>query len=305
MITEEFNRRNNRPQLNDEQQDRPTPYQARTDELKGSQYFWNKDRIIKLNIFRMIWIIFISLIISLIIWSVYVQPTTYNLIPSLISLGVFLGLLIFAQPQVYNRILGSFSRFKDSIIVNVDLMKNIRTFFYKDVDTGELHEDVLFIENNGIIAAFGMFKLDTVPISIHGEFNHLVRMIYGQKIPIFWNYVQAPITEKKVSHIKNVSLDMRRRLELMDDNERNNYLLNKEGIWEARIVFGTSDSKRIRTNATDAIISCYNTLGQNLQKIESAFLVNFPHSKIVALAGKDLLSAVYAQLTNGGVFRFF
>lgn len=48
----------------------------------------------------------------------------------------------------------------------------------------------------------------------------------------------------------------------------------------------------------------YDSVSENLQKLESAFLINFPNSKIVALEGRKLVTMIYNQLTNTADFRF-
>lgn len=301
MVNREFE-----PRLNiNESSENQNTYQQRVSELKSSEYFWDKDRIIHPDVFKYLLIGIAIVLISACIWVVCLSFINDSVITAIVLLITFSFVSIIIQPYISNRIVRKFIRFKDSTIVKVDLLKNMTCFFYKDIETGKLHEEILFIENNGTLSAFGTFKVDTVPIGISGEFTHFVRAIYAQQIPFFWNYVQAPITEKQVMRIKNVSLDMRKMLVEVKDDERNNFILNKEGIWEARIIFGTSDSKRIRNNATETLKILYDSVSTNMKKLESAFQVNFPHSKVVVLKDKDIISAIITQLTNGGQFRFF
>ncbi|MHA1300128.1 MAG: hypothetical protein ACTSO9_11970 [Candidatus Helarchaeota archaeon] len=279
-------------------------YQQRIGELKKSQYFWNNDRIVKPNMFRIIFLGIAALIISLGTWYICNLLVMDEFLSVLISIIIFACMTILVQPQIYNRIFYNFSKLPNSTLFEIDIMDKMRCFFYKDV-SGALNEDVLFVENNGQLTAFGMYKIDTIPIGISGEFKHFIRSIYGQKIPIFWNYIQAPVTEKEVIKLKNVSLDTRLQLARSREDDRNNFILNMDGIWEARIVFGTSATKKIGMNITNTIQEIYNQISENLMKLKSSFLISFPHSKIVLLKGKDIISAIRAQLTNGGHFRFF
>lgn len=292
-----------------ENPDGQNPYQQRVSELKTSQYFWYKNRTKGPDVFRIMLLgctaIIISAFVLVSIWDISSSLINNTLFSSIIVILVFVLISIIMQPSISSKILKKFVNICDSHLIKVNLLKNMDCFFYKDVDTGKLHDEVLFIDNNGNLSAFGLFKIDTVPIQISGEFIHLIRAIYAQKIPFFWNYVQAPIAEKEVLKMKNVSLDMRKMLAKAIDDERNSFLLNKEGIWEARIVFGTSTSKRIINNAMETIKKVYEDITANLRKLESAFQVNFPHSKIVALKDKEIVSAINSQLSSGGQFRFF
>ncbi len=301
MLDESYDRniynRNNRS--------RNEAYRRRTEELRSSQHFWSGDRIIHPSLSRILFIMIGTLIISLSIWVICTSFIQDMIVSALIAIVVFSGLSILLQPQISYRIRGAFSSLSKAAIETVDFMNDIQCFFYRDKDTGELHKDVLFFESRGRIAAFGLFKIDTIPISISGKFNDFIRSIYGQKIPIFWNYVQAPINEKEVKRLKNVTLDMRKFMDSLGGDGLNSFLLNREGVWEARIVFGTSDNRKIGTNVAETIQEVYENVKLNLQKLESSFLVNFPHSKLVLLEDKDLLAAKRVQITDGGKFRFF
>lgn len=282
-------------------------YILRISELKSSTHFWGKNRLISTNWYRIVAFTIIALVISLSAWFIFMNLFKDQFLSSILTICFFISLSILIQPQIASRILKGLSDLDKATIEDVDLSRDMRLFFYRDVETGELYKDILYVERNGRLAAFGMYKIDTVPIAISGNFNKFIRAIYGQeeKIPIFWNYLQSPITEKDVMRLSNLSLGMREQLREMSGDLRNNYILNQEGVWEARIVFGTSASQRIGINATNTIQEIFELVTGNMKKLRAAFSVNFPHTKIVQLKGKDILSAIYAQITNGGHFRFF
>jgi hypothetical protein len=290
---------------NNQNRNRNEAYRRRTDELRTSQHFWKGDRIIPMDTGRIAFGLIIGIATSIAVGVLCITLIQNELISFLVAILSFVAISILAQPQIYYKVRSAFYNLPKASIENVELMDDIHCFFYRDVDTEELHKEVLFTESRGRIAGFGMFKMDTIPISISGNLNQVVRALYGQKIPIFWNYVQAPITEKQVKNLKNVSLDMRKYMDKLDGDTFNSFILNKQGVWEARIVFGTSYSKKILTNVTDTIQEVYENVKKNLDKLESAFLVHFPHSKIVLLEDKDLLAAKRVQITDGGKFRFF
>ncbi|MHA1380226.1 MAG: hypothetical protein ACTSRG_17770 [Candidatus Helarchaeota archaeon] len=280
-------------------------YEQTINEIKSSEKFWGKNRNIDVNWYRIIVFGISAFFIAMTFWFIFMNLFNDEFLSNILTITVFVMLSIFLQPQVLSRIQSSFSSLEKATIEDVDLSKDIRLFFYRDVDTEKLYDDILFVEKNGRLAAFGMFKIDTVPIGISGKFNQFIRSIYGKKIPIFWNYLQSPITEKEVMRLGSVSFKMREQLQQMRPDVRNLFLLNRDGVWEARIMFGTSVSKKIGTNAINTIQELYDLIHQNMLILESSFIANFPHSKLVQLMGKDIISAIYAQITNGGHFRFF
>lgn len=218
-------------------------YQQRINEVKTSQTFWNKDRIIHPDLLKYLLAGIAIVLISACIWITCLIIINDPLITAIVLLIACSFVSIIMQPSISRKISKNFIRFKDATI-KVDLLKNMTSFFYRDIKTGKLHEDILFTENNGILSACGTFKLDRLPIGISGEFEHFIRTIYGQHIPIFWRFIQAPLKEKEVIRSSNVSPDLRIWFARMNEDQRNNYILNHEGYGKQVYSLGLQAQKK-------------------------------------------------------------
>lgn len=301
-INEFENTRNERNNRNNNE----SRYEQRISELKTSQEFWNKDRLVRPNRFRIMFVIMATIFISVSVYYILNYFIIDKLISSILVIIVFLLFSIIFQPQIKNRILSKLYKIADSSLYSIDIFDKLNYFFYKDEDTGQKDETIIFEENNGVLYGFGAFKIDKVPISISGEFRHFLRSIYGNQIPIFWNVVQAPLKEQEVPKLKkNITLERRTFMQSMNRDDLNTYLLNKEGIWKARIWFGTSASANVAPNIESAIKRLREIITENLQKLKSTFYISFPHTKLVQLEGRQLINSHITQSTYSGDFRFF
>jgi len=176
---------------------------------------------------------------------------------------------------------------------------SLKYYFLKD------HTDILFIENGRDLTGVALLKLKAIPINITGNFERFIRSLYQQQIPIFWTYVQTPVDQGALLGSPAITDEAREFYEEKPAFETENRLESHDGIWVARIIFGTRRTVRAGANLEVQQLTLYQQLKSDLFKIHTAFTSAYPHTILESLKGDALIKAHSLAITSGGVPAFF
>jgi hypothetical protein len=175
----------------------------------------------------------------------------------------------------------------------------IQYYFLKD------HTDVLFIENGRDLTGVALLKLKAIPINITGNFERFIRSLYQQQIPIFWTYVQTPVDQGAILSSPAITDAAREFYEDKPPYETEHRFEAHDGIWVARIVFGTRRTVQAGADLEVRQLTLYQQLKSDLFKIHTAFTSAYPHTVLESLKGDALIKAHSVAITSGGVPAFF
>jgi len=173
----------------------------------------------------------------------------------------------------------------------LDIHKNALYFFL------EGHEDILFIQTENKVTAFGIFEIKGIPLMIKGNFERFMKVLYQQGIPIFWIYTQASLEPADISRELSVLDEQSANFENSDLDPLELTNIPDPQIGIVRILFGIRKTFKITTTREEI----YQEVSSTLYDVGTLFRSAYPHLDLASLKNQELHGAFNLIITCGAV----
>jgi len=208
-------------------------------------------------------------------------------------IAAVIGITILAGGLLVNRNIRSefYSLFKNRRSNLLDIHKNALYFFL------EGYEDILFIQTEDKVTAFGIFEIKGIPLMIKGNFERFMKALYQQGIPVFWIYTQTSLEPADISQNIYTLDELSPNSEIHDLDQLKSINVTDPQIGIIRILFGLRKTFKI-TTAREEI---YQEVSSKLYDIGTLFRSAYPHLDLASLKNQELHGAFNLIITCGAV----
>jgi hypothetical protein len=263
-----------------------------------ARWFWNQGDSSSWAVTKVVVTLIIAILLGITSY-ITISSIHTTLTAGIVGIGFFLTVALLINTNIRTTLQRFFRRANYEQVEWIEAYHDLGYYFING------HQDILFIENGSNLTGVGLFRLKSIPLMIHGNFERFIRSLYQQQIPLYWTYGQAPIGEGAILSTPAVTERARSRYSRYPSYEVESRLESHGGMWGVRIIFGTRRTVSTSGDIEAKRLVLYKQLSADLFKIHTAFTSAYPHTVLEPLQGKELEKAFSITITGGGLPAFF